>query len=175
VIDRSLLILLLTTICYIFFVKPHADDITYLKNKIIVAKNQIAAQETIKSRKNEIEKLIKQGNDSTAINESFFFTSEQSDSIAMVSLQDFVKNAAKNNKIEVLNSNWGVPFNDVKNSIVTLPIIFTVRGYPADVNAFLRILLFSKRFLKVEKTTITRSQDQLNLNMMVVAFKRANK
>jgi hypothetical protein len=50
---------------------------------------------------------------------------------------------------------------------------FTLKGIPVDVDQFLQKLLYGKKFIKIERATVSKYQDQqLLLNLSLVAFKR---
>ena len=90
----------------------------------------------------------------------------------LADLQDFVKGIAAGHHLVVQNSTWGEPVTDPKGGLTTIPMMFTLRGVPADIDFFLRELLHGRRFIRVERASVTKAQDQLQLNIALVAFKR---
>jgi hypothetical protein len=171
-IDRSLFALLLLTVLYIFLVKPHAESVSLLNSQIAVLDAQITAQENLKKFKADTEKRVKNIINSSAANEVYFYPAAQSNSVSLVELQDFVKNATKSSNMEFVSSNWGEPFSDQKTGITKLPLSFVVKGSPLDANTFLKNILFAQKLVKIERASITKYQNQqLLLNFSIVAFK----
>jgi hypothetical protein len=96
-------------------------------------------------------------------------------SLALVDLQDFVKTKATTTKMEITTSTWGEPVADVITGLTRIPMTVTLKGIPPDVNMFLQKLLYGEKFIKIERASITKYQDQqLLLNLSLVAFKRGS-
>ena len=174
--DRSLLVLLAIIVAFIFYVKPARENIDLLRTRITVLDGQIAAQENIRRQRVDISGRLKATGVSTAVNEGYLYPAGESESLALVDLQDFVKGIVVANHMEIVTSTWGEPAPDPKNGLTRIPMTFVVKGVPSGMDAFLRQLLYGRRFIKAERATITRFQDQqLLLNISMVAFKRGGK
>jgi hypothetical protein len=154
-------------------VKPARENINLLKERLTVLDSQIAAQEVIKRQRKDIDARLKITGAAASANEAYLYSAAQSDSLAMVDLQDFVKSTAISTRLEVQSSIWGEPVDDPKIGLTKIPMTFAVKGLPADLDAFLRKLLYGRRFIKVERATLSKVQDQqLLLNFSMLAFKR---
>jgi hypothetical protein len=165
--------LLAVTVAFIFYVKPTRNNISLLQTRLTVLESQIAAQEALKRQSKEIDVSLKSTGAASSVNEAYLYPATMSNSLALVDLQDFVKNGAKANRLEVISSNWGEPIADPKTGQTRLPMTFMVKGAPADLDVFLRKLLYGRRYIKVERATVSRFQEQLlTLNFSLVAFKR---
>lgn len=174
--DRSLLIILAITVAFIFYVKPARQNIDLLKTRIAVLDSQIATQENIKKLRREIDGRVKATGAAASANEEFLYPAGKSSSLALVDLQETVKSAAAATHMEVVNSTWGEPVPDEKSGLTRIPMSFMVKGLPADMDQFLQRLLHGKRFIRAERASVTKFQDQLLvLNLSLVAFKREGK
>jgi hypothetical protein len=174
--DRSLLLLLAITVAFIFYVKPARENINLLQTRLDVLNSQIAAQENIKRQNKNLGGYLKTTGIAASANEGYLYPAAESTSMAMVDLQDFVKNSATANRQEIVASTWGEPVDDPKTGQIRLPMTFTVKGAPSDLDAFLRKLLHDRHFIKIERATVSRYQDQqLMFNFSMVAFKRIDR
>jgi hypothetical protein len=172
--DRSLLVLLAVTVAFVLYVKPARQNIDLLQSKIAVLDSQIASQENIKRQRKGIDGHLKSTGAAAAANESYLYPAAKSNSLALVDLQQFVKGAATASHMEVVTSTWGEPAPDPGTGLIKIPMTFTMKGLPANLDQFLKRLCYgSSRYIKTERATISKFQDQmLLLNISLVAFKR---
>lgn len=171
--DRSLLIILMITTAFIFYIKPAREKGDQTRMRLTVVETQIAAQETIKRDSANFKKRVATTGKTATTNETYIYPAKTSASLALVDLQDFVKNTATATKMEVTTSTWGEPVADTTTGMTRIPMTFMIRGFPADVDQFLQKLLYGKKFIKIERATILKTQEQqLSLNVSLVAFKR---
>jgi len=171
--DRSLLIVLVITVAFIFYIKPAREKGEQIRMRLTVVESQIAAQEAIKRGSADFRKRVAMTGKTATANESYIYPAKTSASLALVDLQDFVKSTATATKMEVITSTWGEPVIDAATGMARIPMSFMLRGVPADVDQFFQKLLYGKKFIKIEKATISKYQDQqLLLNLSLVAFKR---
>lgn len=170
--DRSLLIVLMITAAFIFYIKPAREKGEQTKARLAVVETQIATQETIKRGSADFKKRVATIGKTATINEAYFYSAKTSASLALVDLQDFVKSTATATKMEITTSTWGEPIADTATGMIRIPMTFTLKGVPGDVDQFLQKLLYSKKYIKVERATISKYQEQqLLLNLSLVAFK----
>ena len=171
--DRSLLALLIIAAAFILYVKPTQEKIELLQARTPALDAQITAQENIRRNSAEFGGRVKRIGEQIAGNSSRLYPAETSESLALTDLQDFVKTTATNCKMEITTSTWGEAVADAKSGITRIPMTFTLTGIPADVDQFLKKLLSGRQFIKIERATINRVQDQqLVLTLALVAFKR---
>lgn len=170
--DRSLIIVLIITAAFIFYVKPARERSEQTKMRLAVAESQIAAQEAIKLGSSDFKKRVASIGKAATSNEAYLYPAKTSVSLALVDLQDTVKSIATTAKMEIVTSTWGEPVNDIATGLTRIPMSFMLRGGPSDLDLFLQKLLYGKKYLKVERATITKFQDQqLTLTISLVAFK----
>jgi hypothetical protein len=171
--DRSLFIVLIITIAFIFYIKPAREKGEQIRMRLAVIESQIASQEAIRKGSGEFKKWVAMIGKTAATNEGYFYPAKTSASLALVDLQDFVKNTANTTKMEITSSTWGEPVADSTTGMIRIPMSFIFKGVPADVDQFLQKLLYGKKYIKIERATVTKYQDQqLLLNVSLVAFKR---
>ena len=171
--DRSLFVLLAITVAFILYVKPARENSDLLQTRIALLDSQIAAQQNIRRQRREIDGRLKATGVTASANEGYLYPASKSNSLALVDLQDFVKVAAAACRMEIVSSNWGEATVDPKSGLVRIPMTFMLKGMPGDLDGFLQRLLYGRRFIKVERATISRLQDQqLMVNVSLVAFKR---
>lgn len=175
--DRSLLVLLAVTVAFVLYAKPARQNIELMQTKIAVLDSQIAAQENLKRQSKGIDGRLKVTGAAAAANETYLYPASKSNSLTLVELQQFVKGAAQGNHMEVVTSTWGEPAPDPNTGLIKIPMSFTLKGMPADVDQFLKKLCYgSSRYIKTERASITKFQDHvLLLNLSLVAFKRDGK
>lgn len=172
-IDRSLLIVLMITVAFIFYIKPAREKDEQTRMRLAVIETQIAAQETIKRESADFKKRVATTGKTATTNETYVYPAKTSASLALVDLQDFVKSSAAAAKMEIATSTWGEPVADAVTGMTRIPMTFILKGVPAAVDQFLQKLLYGKKYIKIERATITKSQEQqLLLNLSLVAFKR---
>lgn len=170
--DRSLLIVLMITVAFIFYVKPARENTEQIRMRLAVVESQIAAQETIKRGSADFKKTVAKIGKIAISNEAYVYPEKSSSSLALVDLQDFVKSMATATKMEILTSTWGEPVADPATAMTRIPLSITLKGGPADVDQFLQKILYGKKFIKIERATIAKYQEQqLSLNLSLVAFK----
>ncbi|MFA7403356.1 MAG: GspMb/PilO family protein [Pelobacteraceae bacterium] len=171
--DRSLLIVLVITVAFIFYIKPARERGEQTKMRLAVVESQIAAQESIKRGSADFKKRVASLGKTATTNEAYIYPAKTSSSLALVDLQDFVKSTATATKMEITTSTWGEPVADSTTGMTRIPMTFMLKGIPADVDQFLQKLLYGKKFIKIERATISKYQDQqLLLSLSLVAFKR---
>lgn len=171
--DRSLLIVLMITVAFIFYIKPAREKGEQTKMRLAVIETQIAAQETIKRESADFKKRVATTGKTATTNEAYVYPVKTSASLALVDLQDFVKSTATATKMEIITSTWGEPVADAVTGMTRIPMNFTITGVPADVDQFLQKILFGKKYIKIERATVSKTQvQQLLLNLSLVAFKR---
>ncbi|GAM08224.1 general secretion pathway protein M [Geobacter sp. OR-1] len=173
--DRWLLLLLLVTAVFILFVKPARESIELMQTRLTVVESQIAAQKALKAGRSEIERRISSAGTVAEANERYLYPITTSSSMALVDLQDTVRTAATQTRMEIVTSTWGEPVTDPVSGLTRIPMSFVLKGGPAEIDPFLRKLQNGSRFVKVERASVTKFQDQyLTLNLALVAFKRGN-
>jgi hypothetical protein len=171
--DRSLLIVLMITVAFIFYVKPAREKGEQTRLKLLVIESQIAAQEAIKRGSSDFKKRVDAIGKTATANEAYIYPEKTSASLALVDLQDFVKIIANATKLEITTSTWGEPVADTTTGLTRIPMSFMFKGTPEAVDQFLQKLLYGKKYLRIERATITKYQDQqLILNLSLIAFKR---
>lgn len=171
--DRTLIIVLMITVAFIFYIKPAREKSEQTRMRLTVIESQIAAQEAIKGGSDDFRKRVASIGKTATANETYFYTAATSASLDLVDLQDFVKNIAAATKMEIATSTWGEPAADSTSGLTRIPMVFVLKGVPADVDQFLQKLLYGKKYIKIERATISKSQEQLLiLNISLVAFKR---
>jgi len=171
--DRSLLIVLVITVAFIFYIKPARERGEQTRMRLAVVESQIAAQEAIKRGSADFNKRVAALGKTATTNEAYIYPAKTSSSLALVDLQDFVKNTATSTKMEITTSTWGEPVADSTTGMTRIPMTFMLKGIPADVDQFLQKLLYGKKFIKIERATISKYQEQqLLLSLSLVAFKR---
>ena len=171
--DRSLLVLLVIIVAFVLYVKPAQKNIELMQARSLVLDSQIAAQEAIKGQQKDIDKRLKSTRESISANESYLYPAGKSSSLALVDLQDVVKKGADAHRLEIMTSTWGEPAVDAKSGLVKIPMMITLKGGPSELEAFLLDLLHGRRYIKVDRATISRYQDQqLLVNLSIVAFKQ---
>lgn len=174
--DKGLFILLALTVAYILYVRPARDNSALLETQLTVLDSQIATQEAVRAKRKEIDSQLKSVAGAAKTNEGFLYPPKQSNSLVMVDLQDMVKTAATATNMQMVSSTWGEPVVDSTTGQTRFPMSFSAKGAPADLDAFLGRLLYARRFIKVERATITKSQDQqLLLTAALTAFKQDGK
>jgi hypothetical protein len=163
------------TAAFIFYIKPAREKGEQTRMRLAVVESQIAAQEAIKAGSADFKKRVATTGKTATANETYFYPAKTSATLALVDLQDFVKNTALTTKMEVTTSTWGEPVADGATGMMRIPMTFMLRGVPADVDQFLQKLLYGKKYIRIERATISKYQDQqLVLNLALVAFKRGN-
>ncbi|MEI6206357.1 MAG: GspMb/PilO family protein [Desulfuromonadales bacterium] len=171
--DRSLLIVLVITAAFIFYIKPAREKGEQTRMRLSVVESQIATQEAIKRGSADFKKRVEATGKTATTNETYLYPSKTSASLALVDLQDFVKSTATATKMEITTSTWGEPVVDGTTGMTRIPMTFMLKGVPADVDQFLQKLLYGNKFIKIERASVSRLQDQLLvLNLSLVAFKR---
>jgi hypothetical protein len=171
--DRSLLIVLMITVAFIFYVKPAREKGEQTRMRLAVIETQIAAQEAIKRGSADFKNRVATTGKTATSNEAYLYPAKTSASLALVDLQDFVKNTATTTKMEITTSNWGEPVVDAATGMTRIPMTFMLKGVPVDLDQFLQKLLYGKKYIKIERATISKFQDQqLYINLSLVAFKR---
>lgn len=171
--DRSLFIVLVITVAFIFYVKPAREKGEQTRMRLAVVESQIAVQEAIKRESADFKKRVTATGKTATINESYIYPAKTSASLALVDLQDLVKSTATATKMEIITSTWGEPAADSATGMTRIPMTFMLKGVPVDVDLFLQKLLYGKKYIKIERATITKVQDQqLMLNLSLIAFKR---
>lgn len=171
--DKSLLIVLMITVAFIFYVKPAREQAEQTKIKLTVVEAQIAAQDTIKRGSKDFEKKMLVLTKTSTANESYIYSEKTSASLALVDLQDFVKKTATATKMEITTSTWGEPVFDSTTGMSRIPMSFMLKGVPADLEPFLQKLLYGNKYIKIERATVSKYQDQqLLINLSLIAFKR---
>jgi Type II secretion system (T2SS), protein M subtype b len=171
--DRSLLIVLLITVAFIFYIRPAREKGDLTRMRLAVIETQIATQESMKRDSASFKTRVAAIGNTSTINEAYIYPAATSASLALVDLQDFVKSTATAAKLEITTSTWGEPVADSSIGMTRIPMSFMLRGLPADVDAFLQKILYGKKFIKVDRASISKFQDQLLvLNLSLVAFKR---
>lgn len=174
--DRSLLIVLMITAAFIFYIKPAREKGEQVRMKLAIVESQIAAQEAIKRSSGDFRKRLEATGRTAATNEAYLYQAKTSASLALVDLQDFVKNIATAKKMEIVSSTWGEPTYDSTADITRIPMNFILRGVPPDVDQFLQKLLYGPKYVKIERASISKFQDQqLVLNLSLLAFKQGGK
>jgi hypothetical protein len=172
--DRSLLIVLIITAAFIFYIKPAQEKGEQIRMRLAVVEAQIVAQEAIKKGSTEFKTQVATLGKTAASNESYVYPAKISPSLALVDLQDLLKNIATATRTEIMNSTWGEPAADVATGMTRIPMAVMLKGAPADVDQFLQKLLYGKKFIKIERATISKIQEQqLAVNLSLIAFKRA--
>jgi Tfp pilus assembly protein PilO len=171
--DRSLLLLLVVTVAFIFYVKPATEKNSLLRSQVAVLDSQIAFQKNFRAKSGEIDKRLKASGTAAGQNNGYLFPAGQSESLAMVELQEMVRRLAIAEHLEVVSATWGEPVMDGKNLVTRLPMSFVVKGLPPELDTFLRKLSHGGRFVKIERASIAKQMDQvLQLNFSLVAFRR---
>lgn len=174
--DRTLLIVLMITAAFIFYVKPAREKGEQVRMKLAIVESQIAAQEAIRRSSGDFRQRVEATGRTASANEAYLYPAKTSASLALVDLQDFVRGVATATKMEIVTSTWGEPAADVTTGITRIPMNFMLRGVPPDVDQFLQKLLYGRKFVKIERATISKYQDQLLvLNLSLVAFKQGDK
>jgi hypothetical protein len=161
------------TVAFIFYIKPVREKGELTKVRLAVVEGQIAAQEAIKRGSDDFKRRVATIGKIAATNESYLYSSTTSSSLALVDLQDFVKRMATDAKMEIVTSTWGEPTPDSTTGMIRIPMTFMLKGIPPDLDQFLQKLLYGRKYIKIERATISKYQDQqLFLNLSLVAFKR---
>jgi hypothetical protein len=172
--DRSLLVVLLITVVFIFYIKPGREKGEQIKMRLAVIETQIAAQEAIKRGRADFKKRVFTIGKTATTNEAYLYSAKTSASLALVDLQDYVKNTATATKIEIATSTWGEPVVDSSTGMTRIPMSFMFKGIPADIDQFFQKLLYGKKYIKIERAGVSKFQDQqLLLNLSLVAFKQS--
>ncbi len=175
--DRSLLLLLLVlTVVYVFYLKPQREKSDLLKTKLSVLDSEIAMQNAVKSDHQVIEQSLKKSSAPAAANDSRLYPAGESNSLAMVDFQEFIKKSALTSKLQIITSTWGEQSSDAVTGQTRYPLSMTVKGAPSDIDTFLRTILYGRLHLKIDRASLTKTQDQqLLLNFSLMAFKRDGK
>lgn len=170
--DLSLPIALIVTVAFIFYIVPAREKGDQTRMRLAVIESQIAAQQAIKRESANFKKRVATVGKTASTNDAYVYSAKTSSSLALVDLQDFVKSAAVATNMEVSTSTWGEPVADSATGVTRIPMTFTVAGEPLALDQFLQKLLYGKKYIKIERATITKSQAQkLMLNISLVAFK----
>lgn len=170
--DRSLLIVLIITAAFIFYIKPAREKGEQTRMRLAVVEAQIAAQEAIKGGSSDFKKRLTTTGKTASINEAYLYPAKTSTSLALVDLQDFVKSSAIASKMEITTSTWGEAVPDSVTNMTRIPMTFTLKGVPADVDKFLQKLLYGGKYIRIERASLSKTQDQqLYITLSLVAFK----
>src|ERR1039457_1288779 len=102
--DRSLLIVLMITAAFILYIKPAREKGELIRMRLAVTETQITAQEGIKKGSAEFKKQVATLGTTASVNETYIYPAKASASLALVDLQDLIKNAAAATKMEIITS-----------------------------------------------------------------------
>ncbi len=167
--DKKILTILLLLAFYIFVVSPLNSSLKMELFELRHLEKAIAKEKFIAKKSEEIKKLYPDAIKKIKKNNSLFFKGSLSNSSAMSSLQNMIKNSAGISGVQVVNMTWGVAVD--KKGYTTLPISFLVRGYPNSVFSFVKNMLSLKKFLIFSMFSTSRFRDKLVLRAVVVGFK----
>ncbi len=167
--DKKLLIILILLAIYIFFVNPLNSK---LKMKMFELRNiekYIAKEKFIENKAKEIKKTYPQAMQKIRKNQQLFFPENISTSSAMSYMQKTIKNLALKEGLNIINMHWGVAEN--KNNYDSLPISFTMKGYPNQIFLFIKDILSLKKLIKFNIYSTSAYRDKILIRAVVSGFK----
>jgi len=171
---RNLLALLFVILVFITYGEPAKEDMENLKEELLLLNTRISKENDILKKKRKLIEELKRQKEVALKNEKKLFPADVNDSIALGEIQSFVKKIARDSGMDFVSSNWGEPVE--KEGYVKLPISFILRGYPENVDEFLRKLYSYDRLLRIERITIGKfKKEKLVLNFVISAFKMEKK
>jgi Tfp pilus assembly protein PilO len=173
-VKRNLLFLLLSILLFMKYGEPTKKDIEYLKGELTLLNTKISKESWILKEKRNLMKELKKQEKKAEENRKKLFSSNLNNSIALGKVQNYIKKIAEDSGMDFVSSNWGEPIE--KDRYIKLPISFILRGYPANVDTFLKKLYSWNKLLKIETITIGKfNRQKLVLNFTIFAFKLEKK
>ena len=169
--DRLLLILLVLVGVYVFWSKGIAEKTREKVRELRIIDYKIAKERFIKSKTKEIRKIYPKQLKIIKQNNNLLYSPKNRDSFVMGNLQSLLKKIAKRNHIELISINWGFVENKVNYSI--LPISFMAKGYPQDIELFIRNIIYNrKKVIRFKILKLTRAKNKLVVNGVIRAYKK---
>jgi len=171
-IDKKLIVLLLILLVYIFFIKPKSENIKPLLEENKFYQKKILKEKYLKENREKIIKNITKMMKVAKKNKEKFFQKQISNSEAIGKIAEFLKNSAIMTNTEFVNSYWGEPIEDETNSYIKLPLSVTIRGYPPEIDKFLKNIFSYEKLLKIERLTVGIYEKQkLVVNFTIIGYK----
>ena len=167
--DKKLLIIVVLLALYVMWIKPLNQQAQLVRYQLAAIDKSIAKEKFIAKQAKEIEKLYPQYMKISKQNKELLFPSDISASTALSSIQQYIKKASKRNKMQLVRINWGD--EEDKDGYSVLPMSFTVKGYPSQLDAFLRDLFNFNKLLKFESASISAYSYKISFNAIIKCFK----
>ncbi len=169
--DRFLLTLLVLVGVYVFWVNGINEKTWEKVRELKTIDYRIAKEEFIRSKSREIRKIYPKQLRIIKQNNNLLYSSKNRDSFIMGNLQSLLKEAAKKNHIKLINVNWG--FVENKDGYSVLPISFMAKGYPQDIESFIKDIIYNgKKIIRFKIMKLTRAKDNLVINGVIQSYKR---
>ena len=169
--DKKLLVILILLSIYIWGVKPLLNKMDYGITQLKYLRRSISKEKFINQKLNRIEKLYPKYMNVADKDSALFFSSKVSASEVMSEMQGFIKSTATRSGVQLLRINWGNEMN--KKGYSVLPISLSVKGYPYQIDNFLKDLYSFKKLIRFESVTVMAStySSKPSLNAIVKCFK----
>ena len=170
-IDKKLIAILILLAGYVLLIRPLKQKAYPEWLQVSAIQRSIAKEKFIAKQKKEIktnypayQKIIKQ-------NESFLFPQDSSLTTDRSKLQKMLKGILKRSGLTIVKITWGEIFD--RQGYKKLPISFTARGTPKQLERFLKQVQEAKKLLRFEQITISkyRRKELLVIEAIIVAFK----
>ena len=169
-IDKKLLAILILLAGYVLWIKPLQQEAAPKWVQLTTIRKSIAKEEFIAKQAEKIKSIYPVYEKIINSNRALFFPKNTPLATDRSKLQQMVKHLLEQNGLEVVRINWGEVIK--KAGYEKLPLSFTARGYPGQIETFLKQLLSANKLIRFEQISISKfRREKLVIEAIIVGFK----